>query len=123
MKHLLIFAAVALLLTACKKNEHDDRIEGAHQLYLKLAELTRNYTDSINNASDTTDISAIYERYEKAYDNLNNNVAPDTDLFMKEGENDTIVILQRALLSARDKRLSAHDVHLTTDTVKLETEP
>ncbi len=123
MKHLLTFAAFAILFISCKEKEQDSRIEGAQQLYRQLAELTRNYTDSINNASDTTDINAIYARYEKAYDNLNNNVAPDTDLFMKEGENDTIVILQRALLSARDKRLSAHDVHLAADTVKLETEP
>lgn len=115
-------AVLAIIMCGCKQPEHDNREECARRLYKDLVAITTLYTDSIVNASDSTDIHALYLRYEKAYDNINNNVVPDTDLFMKEGENDTIILLQQKLRKALSDKLSSQNMHLASDTIKGESE-
>ncbi|MDE5774159.1 MAG: hypothetical protein K2H86_06860 [Muribaculaceae bacterium] len=115
---IVIGTVLAIMTVGCKQPEHDSREEGARQLYKDLVAITALYTDSIVNASDSTDLTALYLRYEKAYDNINNNVAPDTDLFMKEGENDTIILLQQKLRVALSDKLSSQDMHLASDTIE-----
>lgn len=123
-KALSCFGIICILsvLSSCKEPQHDIREEGARELFTQLANLTRLYTDSIKNAPDSADINAIYNRYEKAFDDISNKVVPDTDLFMKEGENDTIVLLQRKLIETRRNRLASKEVHLATDTIEEKSE-
>ncbi|MDE5552575.1 MAG: hypothetical protein K2I91_05170 [Muribaculaceae bacterium] len=115
-------ACIFFTFSSCKEQQHDNREEGARELFTRLADLTRLYTDSIVNAPDSADIDAIYSRYEKAFDDISTKVVPDTDLFMKEGENDTIVLLQRKLIETRRNRLASKKVHFATDTIEEQSE-
>ena len=117
-----VAAACVAVLAGCSGSESDPREKEAAMLYQRLCKVTRLYTDSIGAASDSAQINALFERYEKEFDRISFDVSPDTDIFLTEGENDTISMLQSRLLNKRLQRLKVNQVHLASDTVKGEPE-
>lgn len=111
-----------LVLSSCGSKESDPREKGADALFSKLCDVTKAYTDSLRNAADSAAVNALFERYEQRFDRISNDVAPETDLFMTEGQNDTILLLQRNLLKVRAEKLSARQLHLASDTIEAQSE-
>lgn len=121
LRYVSAAAVCAAMLAGCSGAESDPREKEAAILYQRLCKVTRLYTDSISAAGDSARINALFERYEKEFDRISFDVSPDTDIFLTEGENDTIVMLQARLLEKRSKRL-ADQMHLASDTIKAEPE-
>lgn len=122
MKNLVIIFLAALSLSACGSRDSDSREGEADILFEHLKTLTRAYCDSMKLARDSARANALFERYEAAFEKCSFQVSPDTDLFLNEGQNDTIRFLQRRLLEIRQDVLSAHQMHLAPDTIKAEPE-
>lgn len=109
--------AICLILTAgCRNRPPVDLGDAAQSLYERSVLMTRAYIDSMRHTND----SAAWERLSKAYDDrmarLNFEYPADTDLYMSEGQNDTMYIMTQAFAHAR--RLAWRRITHPDDTVR-----
>lgn len=110
------------LIGGCSHPVDDSREQDATALYNELCSLSRRYADSLQHAGDSAAVSALMERYESAYDRTSLNVLPETDLYLNEGQNDTLKMLQRRLSDLRSSILKRCDAHLASDTVAVDSQ-
>ncbi len=113
-------AAVGMSATNCsKETKHKDR-SNAKDMYERICELTKEYTEKVADSPDSASWAAICVEFEDKLDKVNFNYPPDTDLLLTEGQNDTIYSLMTAYLEARDGRIHRilHPV-IETDTLSV----
>lgn len=110
------------MLASCSRgdNREDGDRGDAPRLYSKTLALAKQYADSLRAAPDSTAAIDIFRRFHSELDSLNFSVAPDTDLLLTEGENDTIYRRLQQLRALYDGRLASYAAR--PDTVKTETE-
>lgn len=105
----IIAAWIVLALCSCHNrdgNTSEDAIpDQASELYESTLRLISLYTDSIEHATDSTQVEDIFARFNARLDSLNFAVPPDTDLRLSEGENDTLYINIENLRHLHDSRL------------------
>lgn len=127
-RSLLSSALCAVVMLAgalsggCSHPVTDSREQDAAALYNDLCALSRRYADSLQHAGDSAAVSALMERYESAYDRISLNVLPETDLYLDEGQNDTLKMLQKRLSDLRGRILKRCDAHLAGDTVAVDSQ-
>lgn len=102
-----ILITTLLILAACSSNNDEKGDEEARSLYTGTCRLAKIYTDSIRRAPDSTKAIALMERFDERLTELNFNHAPDTDLRLSEGENDTLALLLRRLRASYEARLDS----------------
>lgn len=117
----LIFAAAVGTAGCAREKKDNDRAESS-ALYHRTCTLTEQYIDSLKQAKDSTEVNRLLDVYEERIDELNFDVAPDTDYKLSEGENDTIAMLMDRLAATRAERLKTLDAkaHQTLDSLKSE---
>lgn len=99
-------AVGALLLTACgASGEQEEASDDSDRLYHESLTLIASYTDSLRNAPDSTAVNEKFQRFQQELDSLNRTVAPDTDLLLTEGENDTLYMRLTSLVELYNSRL------------------
>lgn len=114
---------MTLLLVSCSRHANEAQESDAEMLYARLKGVTERYIDSVKVAKDSVALRELMERYEAKFDKESFATAPNADLMMTEGQNDTLRQLQARLLRLHNERLSAlsHE-HLATDTIEAESE-
>lgn len=78
------------LLEGCSQKEEIQQVDDSDILYSETRKLVREYTDSINLAVDSLAAKSAFSNFNAKLDSLNFSVAPNTDLLLTEGENDTL---------------------------------
>ena len=106
-----LIGLMALALTAgCgggrSEEEEGSRPDDARHLYESIMKLTKIYSDSIRMAPDSATVVGAFERFNARLDTINFSVAPDTDLLLTEGENDTLYNNLIALRQIYDRKLA-----------------
>lgn len=99
-----------LILTACAGETEGDeqrRSADADRLFRETLRISRIYADSIRAASDSAAARSAFERFNAGIDSINFAVAPDTDLLLTEGENDTIYRNLMAVRRIYEDKLNA----------------
>ena len=106
LKRCLALAAFAGILCSCGKVESAPGADDSESLYRQTVEMAGSYARRIAAAPDSAAVDSLFGRFNEAYDSLNMSVAPNTDLLLAGGRNDTIMMALDALLGARRERLS-----------------
>ena len=103
-----LYGLIALaLLTGCGGGSDDEsRPSDVKLLYHSIVRLAHVYADSIRMAPDSATAVGAFERFNARLDTINFSVAPDTDLQLTEGENDTIYLNLMAVRRIYDRKLS-----------------
>lgn len=100
-----IMAAVSVFLAGCaKENSKQDRSD-ATDMFGRICRLTKEYTEKLEAAPDSADWAAVCSEYEEKLDKISFSYAPDTDLLLTEGQNDTIHFLMQEYVRIRDQRI------------------
>lgn len=105
LKKCLALAAFAGVLCSCGKVESAPGQDDSETLYRQTVELAGSYARRIAAAPDSAAVDSLFGRFNEVYDSLNMSVAPNTDLLLAGGRNDTIMMALDALLGARAGRL------------------
>lgn len=99
---LLSITALGAINFACTSSKENDRAEQTKSLYEKSCCLIREYTDSIASAGDSISVQRYLSNFEDRLTHLNYEYEPDTDIYMTESQNDTLLTLTDHLLSKVD---------------------
>lgn len=95
-------------LWGCKPEKNiKDRSE-ATEMFRKICQLTKEYTESLTDAPDSSVWALLCNEFEEKLDKISFGYPPDTDLLLTEGQNDTIHSLMLDYIKARDGRI--HDI-------------
>lgn len=98
---------LVLAASSCGGKDKDTNCpEPSETLYKLTRELIKTYSDSIQHAPDSLDLSTVFSRFNAKLDSLNFTVPPDTDLKLSEGENDTIFEDLRKLRELYEKKMN-----------------
>lgn len=100
-----IIAAVSVFGSACRREKGVDDRTQAEEMYARICELTRAYTERLHDAPDTTDWAVLCGEYEEKLDKISLSYPPDTDILLTEGQNDTIYSLMQDYSKARSRRI------------------
>lgn len=104
----VLFATAALpISTGCSGNNTADHHNPALELYEATKMLLSKYTDSVRQASDSSEVYRLTKTYEETVTKLNSSTLPDTDLDLTQDQNDTIYRMQAEYLKAVSKTLRA----------------
>lgn len=124
---LVSLLALCPIFGGCTSQSDDSHKADAAALFDSLHRLTRRYADSIKSAPDSAAAAALFRRYETRLEKIAFSAPPETDLYMTEGQNDTLYMLQGRLVKIYRKKIcdkdSTKQVHLASDTVKAKAEP
>lgn len=122
--YLLLAISMVVTIGSCRKKvENSLRVE-ANDLFLKSRELTSSYIDSIRSSKDSTTLLSLYQNFENEITRLNYNYAAGVDYEMTEGENDTLVMLNKRMVYLRDSLLFSYaHPYLPADSMKTDTIP
>ena len=104
----IFFGLIGMMaLTGCGGggSEEDAGVSDVDRLYYSVNKLIRTYADSLRTAPDSAAVVGAFERFNAQLDTLNFSVAPDTDLLLTEGQNDTIYLNLMGLRHIYDRRL------------------
>ena len=112
----IVIIACEVIFTCCMNNERKDSKGEEDRLYAETLALIRQYSDSLEVSKDTAAIKNLMIHFQDRLDRLNNKVAPETDMRMSEGQNDTLAQMLIALLRLRDERLFGRTDTITADT-------
>lgn len=121
---LLLAISMVVTIGSCRKKvENSLRVE-ANDLFLKSRELTSSYIDSIRSSKDSTTLLLLYQNFENEITRLNYNYGAGVDYEMTEGENDTLVMLNKRMVYLRDSLLFSYaHPSLPADSMKTDTIP
>ena len=107
MRYTFIIALLAVIsafgCTTEKKNK--DRRE-ASDMFNRICKLTKEYTEKLSNAPDSSSWASLCSEFEDKLDKVNFSYSPDTDLLLTEGQNDTIHSLMLEYIQARNERIN-----------------
>lgn len=92
----------------------------ADDLFRKSVALTELFTKKMTTAKDSAAVDSLLTLYRDSIDAINFQYAPDTDLHLTEGQNDTLFRLQRLLLDAAGRHLAPPDT-TSTDSIRTDT--
>ncbi|MDE7421260.1 MAG: hypothetical protein K2N35_13760 [Muribaculaceae bacterium] len=104
---IIILLGLICTLGCTKENKTKDRSE-ATDMFHRICKLTKEYSEKLNNAPDSSAWAAACSEYEDKLDKISFSYPPDTDLLLTEGQNDTIHALMKDYIKARDGRI--HDI-------------
>ncbi|MEE1022497.1 MAG: hypothetical protein U0L83_05145 [Muribaculaceae bacterium] len=106
MKTLPFIALMcAIMLAACVQTTDQSKRADARRLYIRSAELAKLYGDSIQAAKDSATVNRLDSTYLAELTKLNLSVPPETDIWLTEGENDTLFMLTETYVEIRARRL------------------
>lgn len=97
-------ACLSLLLNSCGSAENQEKPDTSDLLFLKSVALIKQYTDSINNCSDSLSLQYLIRNFDNKITALNFEFPPDTDLGMSEEENDSLITLFKQMKSLVNRR-------------------
>ena len=112
----IVIIACEVIFTCCMNNERKDSKGEEDRLYAETLALIRQYSDSLEVSKDTAAIKNLMIHFQDRLDRLNNKVAPETDMRMSEGQNDTLAQMLIDLLRLRDERLLGRTDTIAADT-------
>lgn len=93
------------MLASCGSKPVENVQDDTDRLYNQTIKIAAEYADSIRNAPDSAGAMHAYARFNAAIDSLNMSVAPNTDLQLSEGENDTIFLTLMGVMSLFEGKL------------------
>lgn len=96
---------IVILCIGCTGGENDSNDGNPHKMYEELCALTKAYTDSMKHVKDSTAFYELSDRYEEKYAAISFKYPVGTDVELSEGENDTLFMLAKAYIKAREKAL------------------
>ena len=103
----LFTAALLLLLGSCSRGSEQREADDSGRLYSATMKLIAAFADTISEAPDSAAAIAAYARFHTRLDSINQSVAPNTDMLLTEGQNDTIFIGLMGLMDLYDTRLES----------------
>lgn len=117
----LVITVISIFTGACaKQKENTSRIK-ARDLFIKTMALSNKYIDSIGNASDSTILLELIDRYDNSITAINYKYPAGTDYDLAEGENDTLKNLSSRIITLRDSLLKAYSIKtLPSDSINAE---
>lgn len=104
-KFTTIVATVCLCLSGCAKEKKSKDRGNANEMYERICKLTKEYTEKLEAADDSTAWETTCADFEDKLDKITFSYPPDTDLLLTEGQNDTINSLLHDYVTARDRRI------------------
>ncbi len=119
-KILIIIPVLAFILYACGNRTEENRNEDVEKLYNQTFRLTKLYTDSMSQATDSASLHGLMERFDARLSELNFSVKAETDYHLDEGKNDTIFLLIDSLRRTYDHRLYHLANPLPADSVAID---
>lgn len=121
MRHLLLFPLALLLAVAsCGHSESTDDAARGDSLYRDICALTRLYADSMKHAADTGAVDTLIMNFEAKAAAIYARYPLGTDQLLGEDRNDTIYMLTKRLIDARQRILSPPD-SLPADSLSADT--
>lgn len=110
---------ILFLLAACSNSEQAERPDDSDRLYKETLLLVKSYNDSISAANDSASAMRAFDAFNAKLDSVNFSVAPDTDLLLTEGENDTIYMNLMSIKNNFEKKLESLDKNQHPDTCSM----
>ena len=102
-----LFWSAVVVTSSCSTAPSAPEPDDSDRLYSGSLSILRAAADSIAAASDSVEARAIFARANSRLDALALSVAPDTDLLLTEGENDTLFMEVTRLRSVLATRFSS----------------
>lgn len=116
-----LLITIPFLLAACSGKESNKQAEDAQNLFAQTLQISKTYTDSLLRAKDSTAVLSLSKRLEERLADLNFSFPPDTQLFISEGENDTLIAISDRFVFLRDSLLHRFAHPLPKDTLPKDT--
>lgn len=102
---MAVVAAACVCGAGCRReNSEKDRTQ-ADEMFLRICELTKEYTSKLEEAPDSADWADTCSEFEEKLDKISFSYPPDTDILLTEGQNDTIYALMQEYVKARTRRI------------------
>lgn len=121
-KYLLLLF-LPLMIAACSKKEVNPHRVAARQLFEKSQSLGEGYIKQMRQVKDSAALFRLMDRYDHQLTALNYRYPANTDQYISEGENDTLITINHRMVSLRDSLLKLyafrklHPDTITRDTV------
>lgn len=90
------------ILLSCTNNKQSSHRINAYNLYSDCKNLNIRYIDSLVHARDSNRIEYLLHNLEESLTSANYKYPSDTDLYITEGENDTLINLNKRIIIIRD---------------------
>lgn len=106
-KVIIVLAGVLMsgaMIMSCGSSGDGKGNDNGRSLYQDEKRLLQQYIDTLRHTPDSVDVTGILDRYRESLLSLNMKYPADTDLELTQGENDTIFMLTKQLLSLAEKR-------------------
>ena len=101
----VIATIVISLLASCASDTSNVRHDDARRLFRESVRLLNSYCDSMRTASDSASIRRIEDECRDRLMRLNMDMPAETDMYLTEGENDTLYILTKNFVIIRNRQL------------------
>lgn len=98
-------AALMLIAAGCTEQKQKDNHDYASEMFKKLKDAGRVYTDSMAAAKDSAAIFRLDEAYEERLARITDEFPPETDNSLSETQNEILYKLTERYVSTRKKRL------------------
>ena len=111
-----------LILLSCRKNNENLSNYNARELFNKSEELIRISSEKIYNVKDSSELSVIESEFEKKLTEINFSFPPNTDHFLSEQENDSLIKLLnkfKKLKTSKEKELDIRYLNLLDSLEKI----
>lgn len=89
----------------CSPAEKKDPNADVERMYMDEIRSLESFTKRISTAKDTAAVDSLFRLASEAIDNINAKNAPEADMRLTEGQNDTLQIKINALIASRHQRI------------------
>ncbi len=121
-KLLLLPAALLIAVASCGSSETNDEAARSDSLYHDICRLTKIYADSMAHAADTAAADTLIMNFEAKAAAIYAHYPLGTDQLIGEDRNDTIYMLTKRLIDARQRVLCPPD-SVAADSVSRDSVP
>lgn len=98
------------IMSGCSREKKQDTHIVASQLFHESMTLLKEYTDSLKIARDSAHVELLDRAFDSKINALNFDYLPETDLYLTEEENDSLIKMAEQLIIARKSRLKSFSV-------------
>lgn len=95
-----------MLFDSCSSGEKEDLHPEARELFKSTEILIRETINKVSQAKDSITLDSLIDNFDKRMTDVNFSFPPQTDLYLTEQENDSIIKLLQALRIRKEENYS-----------------
>ena len=100
-----LFSFLCIVAMGCSSTEKKNPNADVEKMFMDEVRSLEGYTRKISTAKDTATVDSLFRLASESIDHINANNAPEADMRLTEGQNDTLQIKINALIASRHQRI------------------